>query len=101
MKDRTFAFRISERDYRLLRDKAARGNVTMTDLLMRSVKDKEIVVVQGLPQVLAEMKAMGRNLNRLTTLCNMGRITCLRLDDVKQDFAVIMEQLLALAGEKA
>ena len=101
MKDRTFAFRISERDYRLLRDKAARSNVTMTDLLMRSVKDKEIVVVQGLPQVLAEMKALGRNLNRLTTLCNMGRITCLRLDDVKQDFASIMEQLLALAGERS
>jgi len=101
MKGRAFAFRISERDYHLLRDKAAHGSVTMTDLIMRSVKGKEIVVVQGLPQVFAEMKALGRNLNRLTTLCNMGRITCLRLDDVKQDFAAIMEQLLALAGERS
>jgi len=58
MKDRTFAFRISEQDYRLLRSKAARGKITMTDLILRSVKDKEIVVVQGLPEAMAEMKAL-------------------------------------------
>ena len=60
MKERTFAFRISEQDYRLLRSKAAHGKITMTDLILRSVKDKEIVVVQGLPETMAEMKALGR-----------------------------------------
>ena len=99
MKDRTFAFRISEQDYRLLRNKAARGKITMTDLILRSVKDKEIVVVQGLPEAVAEMKALGRNLNRLTTLCNMGRITCPRLDDVQRDFAALLAQICALGGE--
>ncbi|MCL2299290.1 MAG: plasmid mobilization relaxosome protein MobC [Firmicutes bacterium] len=99
MKDRTFAFRISEQDYRLLRSKATRGKVTMTDLILHSVKDKEIVVVQGLPEAMAEMKALGRNLNRLTTLCNMGRITCPRLDNVQRDFAALLVQICALGGE--
>jgi len=101
IKDKTFAFRISESDYLLLKTKAAVGNITMTDLIIRAVNGKKIVVIEGLKEVLAELKSIGRNLNQLTTLCNMGRISCLRLDDVKQDFAAVLDKILALTGERS
>ena len=100
MKNKTFAFRISETDYLLLKSKSAAGNITMTDLILRAVTGKKIVVIDGLKEVLAELKSIGRNINQLTTLCNMGRITVLRLDDVKQDFAAALDKILALTGER-
>jgi hypothetical protein len=30
----------------------------------------------------------------------MGRITALRLDDVKQDFSAVLDNILALTGER-
>ena len=100
IKDKTFAFRISETDYLLLKSKAAAGQITMTELILRSVTGKKIIVINGLKEVLAELKSIGRNLNQLTTLCNMGRISCLRLDEVKQDFAAALDKILALTGER-
>jgi len=100
IKDKTFAFRISEADYLLLKTKASAGNITMTDLIIRAVTGKKIIVIDGLKEVLAALKPIGRNLNQLTTLCNMGRISALRLDDVKQDFAAVLDKILALTGER-
>ena len=100
IKDKTFAFRISETDYLLLKSKAAAGQITMTELILRSVIGKKIIVIDGLKEVLSELKSIGRNLNQLTTLCNMGRINTLRLDDVKQDFAAALDKILALTGER-
>jgi len=101
IKDKTFAFRISEADYLLLKTKATAGNITMTDLILRSVTGKKIIVIDGLKEVLAELKSIGRNFNQLTTLCNMGRITSLRLDDVKRDFAAVLDNILTLTGERS
>jgi hypothetical protein len=101
LKDKTFAFRISDADYLLLKSKAAAGQITMTDLIIRTVTGKKIVVVEGLKEVLAELKSIGRNINQLTTLCNMGRISCLRMDDVKQDFSAVLDKILALTGERS
>ena len=100
IKDKTFAFRISEADYLLLKSKAAAGQITMTDLIIRAVTGKKIIVIEGLKEVLAELKSIGRNLNQLTTLCNMGRINALRLDDVKRDFSATLDKILALTGER-
>ncbi len=56
--------------------------MTVTDYLTTCALDKEIVRIDGLDNLLAELKAQGRNLNQLTTLANMGRITVLRRDDL-------------------
>jgi hypothetical protein len=50
-------------------------------------------VVDGLDKVLIELKAIGKNLNQLTTLCNMGRITCLDLTEIKSSFGAVFDYL--------
>ena len=72
----------------------------MTALILAAVSGKEIVVFDGLTDMLHELKGIGRNLNQLTTLCNMGRIQCLRLDDVKHNLDRIYERLSAVTGEE-
>ena len=57
-----------------IRAKAREVNLTVTDYLCLCGLGKKIVQVDGLDQVLSELKAQGRNLNQLTKLANMGHI---------------------------
>ena len=79
MKKKPFAFRISESTYQTLKRKAKRGHITMTEFLERAITDKDIVVVDGVQELINELKAIGRNLNQLTTLANMDRINIVYL----------------------
>ena len=55
--------------------------------------------MEGLEQVLSELKAQGRNLNQLTTLANMGRVTVLKGDALAENYGKIYEQLRELLRE--
>jgi hypothetical protein len=39
-----------------------------------------------LEDVLKEQKAIGRNINQLTALCNMGKIICPDLQELKKQY---------------
>lgn len=93
MKKKSFAFRISETDYNILKRKAKRGKITMTEFLERAIIEKEIIVVDGVKELLTEVKAIGRNLNQLTTLANMNKLNTVYLDDTKAQLLGIYEKL--------
>ncbi len=57
--------------------------MNFTEFVTRSALNKQITIVDGLPEILKEVKAIGRNLNQLTTLCNMGKIICPELFELK------------------
>ena len=66
----------------LIQHQAKQAGMTVTDYIITCALGKEIVRVDGLDEILAEVKAQGRNLNQLTTLANMGRIQILRSDEL-------------------
>lgn len=96
MKKKPFAFRISESGYKTLKQKSKRDKVTMTEFLERAITDKEIVVVDGVQELISELKAIGKNLNQLTTLSNMGKVDVVYLADTKAQLSGIYEKLSAL-----
>ena len=55
--------------------------------------------MEGLDKVLSELKAQGRNLNQLTTLANMGKVTVLKGDTLAENYGKIYEQLRELLRE--
>ncbi len=65
MKKKPFAFRISESTYKTLKQKSKRGKVTMTEFLERAITDKEIVVVDGIQELISELKAMAKKKSEL------------------------------------
>lgn len=81
----------------LLQEKARESNMTLTMYLCICGLGQQIVRVDGLDEVLHELKAQGRNLNQLTTLANMGKLKILRGDDLVDGYA----QLTAQVGELA
>ena len=55
--------------------------------------------MEGLDKVLSELKAQGRNLNQLTTLANMGKVTVVYGDRLAESYAQVSEQLYQLLRE--
>ena len=82
-----------------IRNKAQEFGLTVTDYLCLCGLGKEIVRVDGLDQVLSELKAQGRNLNQLTTLVNMGKVTVVYGDRLAESYRQVSEQLRQLLRE--
>ena len=82
-----------------IRAKAQELHLTVTDYLCLCGLGKRIVRVDGLDQVLSELKAQGRNLNQLTTLAHMGKITVVYGDRLAEGYGRISEQLRQLLRE--
>ncbi len=91
--------RMAPADKKAIHQRAKAAGMTVTDYLTTCALGKEIVQVDGLNDLLSELKAQGRNLNQLTTLANMGRITVLRGDDLVQEYARLCDTLGALIRE--
>ncbi len=98
-KSEIITLRVTSRTKERIRIKAAELGLTVTDYLCLCGLGKKIVRVEGLEQMLSELKAQGRNLNQLTTLANMGKITVVYGDRLADGYAQISEQLRELLRE--
>ena len=61
---------------------------------------KQIVVIDGLPEVVKQQKAIGRNLNQLATLANMGRVQVVYLKALTEQYAQANDLLAAILKRK-
>ena len=95
-KSEIITLRVTPRVKEAIRERAKAAGLTVTDYLCYSGLGKEIVRVEGLEQVLSELKAQGRNLNQLTTLANMGRITAVNVQEACALYADIQRSLKTL-----
>ncbi len=91
--------RMTQADKKSIQQRARAAGMTVTDYLTTCALGKDIVRVDGLDDLLSEMKAQGRNLNQLTTLANMGRLTVLRGDDLLSEYTRLCDTLVALVRE--
>ena len=82
-KTKMIAMRFRESDYTAIKKKAEKVNMNFTEFVTFSALNKPIVVINDLGEVLKEQKAIGRNINQITTLCNMGKINCPDLNEIK------------------
>lgn len=92
------AIRFRESDYAAIKKKAEKVNMNFTEFVTAAAMNKPITVINGLSDVMKEQKAIGRNINQLTTLCNMGKIVCPDLQELKQQYAELLVTLNDIVG---
>ena len=97
-KTKMIAMRFRESDYAAIKRKAEKVNMNFTEFVTATAMNKPITVINGLEDVLKEQKAIGRNLNQLTTLCNMGKIVCPDLRELKEQYADMLIALNEIIG---
>lgn len=90
--------RFRESDYAAIKRKAEKANMNFTEFVTAAALNKPITVINGLNNILKEQKAVGRNLNQLTTLCNMGKIVCPNLSELIQQYGEVYGKISELAG---
>ena len=100
MKDKKLSIRISEEDLRTLHHKADKAKLSITDYVTKACLGKQIFVINGLDEVIRQQKAIGRNLNQLTTLCNMGKVNSVNLQPLVDEYAKLNQTLTELLDRK-
>ncbi len=91
--------RITPADKAHIKRLAKKVGMTVTDYIVACSMGKEIIRVEGLDDILTELKAQGRNLNQLTTLANMGKLKILRVEELIDCYADLCQKLMQLSGE--
>ena len=79
--------------------KAKQAQLTVTDYLTLCGMAKQIVQINGLDEILSELKAQGRNLNQLTTLANMGQVKIIDTEKLMQVYTTLYFKLNELLKE--
>ena len=100
MKNKKLSIRISEADLQKIHDKASKSKLNFTEYVTKACLGRQIFVVKGLDEVLREQKAIGRNLNQLTTLANMGRVKCINLSELTEQVAAVNQSISSLLERK-
>ena len=93
MKNKRITLRVSDADWQKLHDKATTARMTLTEYLTACGLQKEIVIIEGLEKVIRQQKGIGRNLNQLTTLANMGNVNTVYLQELADAYAKVSSLL--------
>ena len=100
MKSRKLSIRISDEDLQTLHHNAERAKLSLTEYVTKCGLGKQIIVINGLDEVIRQQKAIGRNLNQLTTLCNMGKIDCVNLQSLTDEYITLNQTITKLLDRK-
>ena len=92
-KNRHFNFRVNEKEYNKIKSKIEKSKLNTSEYLLRTAIDKDIIVIDGLEEIIMQLRKIGNNINQLTKLCNQGRITNVNLEDVKEEMKNIWQLL--------
>lgn len=65
-------FWASEEELEKIKKKTEKSRLTQSEYLLRSALDKNIIVVEGLKEILIELSREGNNLNQITKALNQG-----------------------------
>ena len=102
MKDKFETFRASEKERQELKLRAKKAKMSKSDYIRYCIFDKEITVINGLDDFSKQLKAIGNNLNQLTTRANMGHFEAVNLAETKEQLGAIYDLLTSLCkGETA
>ena len=95
-KDTTFSIRIASGDLDIIKKKARQARLSQSDYVTRCCLGRQVVVIDDLKEAAKQLRAIGSNLNQLTALVNMGRVSVTNLDGMAQELAAVSSALRAV-----
>lgn len=99
-KDIKFSTRMASEDREAIKKLAKQSNMSMSDYVTACCLGQQIVIIDGLKEVLQELRSIGKNLNQLVMLAHMGRVTVVKLSDVLTVFSELRDALRAIAERR-
>ena len=98
-KEKRITLRLTPEQYEAIQSKAETAQMS-TGAYVRAAALRHRVVVAGLKEFTHELKGIGRNLNQLVVLSNMGKIQDVHLGETMEALGQIYRQLRELAEQE-
>ncbi|WP_347488683.1 hypothetical protein ABDB91_15980 [Desulfoscipio sp. XC116] len=73
MKSERFDIRMTTQEKASIIGRAKRTGRTTSEFMIDTALNRKIIVIDSLPEMVSQLKALGRNLNQLTVLCKSSR----------------------------
>ena len=99
-KDIKFSTRMAAEDRATIKELAKQSHMSMSNYVTACCLGQKIVIIDGLKEVLKELKAIGNNINQLVTLAHMGKVTVINLSEVRQLLADIRTTVREISERK-
>lgn len=99
-KDRIITIRVSEKEKKKLIEKSEVAKLSLSEYLIKQGLDKDIVIVDGLNEVVTELRRIGNNINQLTRLANEKIITVVDLKELRMEVNNIWQLLKQLVQKQ-
>lgn len=100
MKDKFETFRASEKERQELKLRAKKAKMSKSDYIRHCVFNKKITVIDGLDDFSKQLKAIGNNLNQITTRANMGHFEAINLAETKEQLGKIYTLMTVLCRQE-
>lgn len=68
-------FFVSDKELERIKSKVAASKLSQSDYLRQVALEKEIVVIDGIKELVLELKRIGVNINQLTKLAHQNRLS--------------------------
>lgn len=99
-KEIRITLRLTPEQYESIAARANTAQMAVGTYVRAAAMRHRVVVVDGLPEITRELKGIGRNLNQLTVLANMGRIAEVNLGEATAALAALYNIVQALAQQE-
>ncbi|MBE6833200.1 MAG: MobC family plasmid mobilization relaxosome protein [[Clostridium] sporosphaeroides] len=96
LKSERFNIRMTTQEKAAILGRAKKAGRTASEFMIDTALNRKIIVIDSLPEIVRELKAIGRNFNQLTVLCNMGKVQAIKLDEFEEKLADIHSALRKL-----
>ena len=80
----------------LIRRKAKTAHMSESEFVRRAAMEREVVVIEGMDEILRELRYQGNNLNQLTVMARQGRITQVNYEPFMEVYRGIWQTLNSL-----
>jgi hypothetical protein len=85
--------RVTEKNYEKIYKKAKKAKLNISQYVSLSALDRDIVVFEGLKDLIYQLSKVGNNLNQLTTLAHQNRLKEVNVKETMVVLKAIWEAL--------
>ena len=99
-KEVRITLRLTQEQYDSIAAKAETAQMPVGAYVRAAALRHRVVVIDGLKEITHELKGIGRSINQLVVLCNMGRIKEVHLGDAWQSLSQVYLKLQGLTDRE-
>ena len=99
-KEVRITLRLTREQYDSIAAKAETSQMPVGAYVRAAALRHRVVVIDGLKEITHELKGIGRSINQLVVLCNMGRIKEVHLGDAWQSLSQVYLKLQELTDRE-